>query len=141
RHADNPAVRTSKRLDQFAGGGVPDSHGFIDTGRDDLSTVRAERHTIDHSYVSTEGERLAAVRGVPDLDRIALAIRGESLPIGAVGHVPHGVINGECLECSAGLHIPGLDLPVRFGPLGRTTRAARSQVSAVGAVRYPEDRA
>ena len=66
-------------------GCIPDPCRVVDASRDDLRSVRAERHAKDTGGVAPQREDLPATPGLPDLDRGVPARRGDPRPIGAEG--------------------------------------------------------
>ena len=61
---------------------VPDLHGPVTAGRDELSAIGTERHIADRAAMPAQGEDLLARLHVPDLDGPVIAGRGEALAIG-----------------------------------------------------------
>ena len=82
----------------------------------------------DVAGVSLERERLLAGAGVPDLDRLIVAGRGDAASVGAERHAIDGAgVSLERERLLAGAGVPDLD---------RLIAAGRGDASTVGAERH-----
>src|SRR6516225_1867019 len=67
---------------------IPKHHAPVSAPRSKPAAIWIDRHTIDHTVVTDEGQDLLARKRVPDLDRLIGTDGEQTLAIGTECHTP-----------------------------------------------------